>query len=194
LDDIFLLSAQEVFIDCGAFDGDTLASFLRHQGSAFAKYIALEPDPLSFQSLQNYVSTLAADVKDKVTLLPVGVGARKETVRFDGAGTLGSAVSASGTIEVECQPLDEILSDCFPSYIKMDIEGVEIDALVGASKIISQHTPILAVCVYHQQNHLWQVPLLVQSLYPDYRLFLRPHEEDGWQLVCYAVPVNRLNH
>jgi FkbM family methyltransferase len=190
--DLFSLLTDEVFVDCGAFDGDTSRSFIKRQGSSFDKFIALEPDPLSFQKLQSYVLTLAADVRDKVTLLQLGVGAKKETVRFDGTGTSASAVSASGTIEVECQPLDEILSDCVPSYIKMDIEGAEPDALVGASQVIGQYAPILAVCVYHQQNHLWQVPLLVQSLYPDYRFFLRPHAEDGWELVCYAVPVNRL--
>jgi hypothetical protein len=77
--------------------------------------------------------------------------------------------------------------------IKMDIEGFELEALEGAREVIEKHQPILSICVYHRQNDLWRIPLFIRSLVKDYRLFLRPHDVDGWQLVCYAVPPNRLH-
>jgi len=48
--------------------------------------------------------------------------------------------------------------------------------------------PIVAVCVYHRQDHLWRIPLMLRELSDEYEFFLRPHNEEGWDLVCYAVP------
>ena len=74
----------------------------------------------------------------------------------------------------------------------MDIEGAEPDAIRGASRAIEAEAPILTVCSYHQQDHLWTIPLLIHSIRPDYRFFLRPHLLEVWDLVCYAVPETRL--
>jgi hypothetical protein len=51
---------------------------------------------------------------------------------------------------------------------------------------------LLSICVYHKQDDLWRIPLFIHTLVEDYRLFLRPHDVDGWQLVYYAVPANQL--
>jgi hypothetical protein len=67
-----------------------------------------------------------------------------------------------------------------------------VDALEGARKTIQRHAPILAICVYHRQDHVWRIPLLLRQWRDDYAFFLRPHNEEGWDLVCYAVPRARL--
>jgi hypothetical protein len=74
----------------------------------------------------------------------------------------------------------------------MDIEGSEPDALIGARTIIQQNQPVLAICAYHRQNHLWQIPLLIHAMSEKYRFFLHPHLLEVWDLVCYAIPVERL--
>lgn len=74
----------------------------------------------------------------------------------------------------------------------MDIEGSELDALAGARNIIRKGMPILTICLYHRYDDLWRIPLFINSLAGEYRLFLRPHEIEGWQLVCYAIPSHRL--
>ena len=76
--------------------------------------------------------------------------------------------------------------------IKMDIEGAEYDSLHGASRMIARDKPLLAICVYHTQNDIWRIPLLVHSMLPDHLLFLRAYEGDGFQTVMYAVPQHRL--
>ena len=75
---------------------------------------------------------------------------------------------------------------------EVDIEGFEVDALQGARETIQRQAPVLAVCVYHRQDHLWRIPLLLSSLRDDSAFFLRPHNEEGWDLLCYAVPRARL--
>ena len=103
-----------------------------------------------------------------------------------------SSISSNGTIEVNVAPLDELLQSVSPSYIKMDIEGAEPEALEGAAGIIRKNLPILAISVYHHFDHLWRLPLLIQSLSQRYRFFLRPHGVEAFDLVCYAVPTGRL--
>jgi hypothetical protein len=95
-------------------------------------------------------------------------------------------------VEVRCAPLDEVLEGVDVTFLKMDIEGAEPDALAGAAKLIARCRPVLAICVYHRQDHLWTIPLWIKRLVPEYRLYLRPHHEECWDLVCYAVPPERM--
>ncbi len=190
--DLFSLSSDEVFVDCGAFDGDTLKSFLNRRGERFKGFIALEPDPVNFQKLESYVSTLDNRLKNRITLSRLAAAAEQGKLYFEATGTAAATVSATGTLAVDCAPLDEILNGLQPTYIKMDIEGGEPDALLGAQTVIRQTAPILAICVYHRQNHLWQIPLFIQPLSDQYCFFLRSHNEEGWDLVLYAVPRARL--
>ncbi|MBI4454629.1 MAG: FkbM family methyltransferase [Acidobacteria bacterium] len=191
-DDLFHLSADEVFVDCGAYDGDTIRHLLLRQPSFRGKIFCFEPDPRNFQKLERYIRTLKKSLRDRITLWPAAVGMRHETVRFKGTATAASGVSPTGDLKVSFLPLDEVIGDFRPTFIKMDIEGVELEALMGARNTIDQTLPILAICVYHQLDHLWRIPLFMQSVSNQYRFYLRPHNEEGWELVCYAVPEGRL--
>jgi hypothetical protein len=74
----------------------------------------------------------------------------------------------------------------------MDIEGAEAGALRGAQTVLSRHRPILAVSAYHKVTDLWALPLLIESLVDRYAFSLRPEKKAGWDLICYAVPRERL--
>ncbi len=106
-------------------------------------------------------------------------------------GSVSSCLSSQGSYEVQCLPLAELTDETPPTYVKMDIEGAEIAALSGARELIAEHTPVLAACVYHEQVHLWRIPLLMHSISDSYRFFMRRHGE-FFDVVCYAVPPNRL--
>ena len=190
--DLVSILPDEIFIDCGAYDGDTVKSLLSTQGAYSGKIIAFEPDPANFKQLEQYVLKLPQGIKERVSVYPFAVGARKSKVRFEASGTEASAVG-SGDLEVDCVALDEVLGKNKPTYIKMDIEGSELDALIGAKNIIRKNLPILAICSYHRQDHLWRIPALIHSYADEYRFFLRPHLLEVWDLVCYAIPLNRLD-
>ncbi|MEH1841235.1 MAG: FkbM family methyltransferase [Nostoc sp.] len=191
--DIYMSLLNEIFVDCGAFDGDTIRRFLTQREYLFDKIIGLEPDPFSFKKLQTYVSTIPENFRNKVTLLQAAVGARQEKLKFQAMSSLGSGVSNTGTVEVDCVALDDVLNDCVPTLIKMDLEGFELSALTGASQIIENASAVLAITIYHCQDHLWRIPLFIHSLSNDYHFFLKPHAEEFWDVSCYAVPVTRLN-
>jgi FkbM family methyltransferase len=194
-DDLFEILGDEVFIDCGAFDGDTIRSFVKRRGESFGFIESFEPDPANFKLLERDVARLPEPIHRKVRVHPNAVGARTETVHFTAQGDEASCVgngNGTGTVEVACVDLDHFLAGSVPTYIKMDIEGYESEGLEGASQIIRRHAPALAICVYHRQDHVWRLPLQMRALSDEYSLFLRPHLLATWDLVCYAVPRSRL--
>jgi len=185
------LRADETFVDCGAFDGDTVESFLAATNSSFARIFAFEPDPANFTKMSRYLDGLKPSLSDRIVTRRSAVGAEDGIVRFAADGTDGAAVREDGDLDVECVALDDVLRNEAPSYMKMDIEGAELDALSGSRWLISNRAPVLAVCAYHRQSDLWRIPLLIQSFNPNYRFYLRPYHREGWDLVCYAVPPGR---
>lgn len=188
---IYQLSYDEVFVDCGAFDGDSIRTFIQRRNDVFKAIIGVEADPGNFARLKDYVSTLSEDMREKIWVLQNAVGTLRETAFFDASGTLDSAFG-SGSFQVEVIPLDEAFSDLVPTLIKMDIEGAELDALKGAENIIKQHAPVLAICAYHRQEDIWKIPLYLHGIQPQYKFFFRRYSTDCWEQVCYAVPKNRL--
>jgi FkbM family methyltransferase len=182
---------DEVFVDAGAYDGDTIRTLLARTPGQGSEVIAFEPDPLNFAKLNRYVDTLPEEVKRRIELHSMGLGSKHETVFFEGSGTSAATVASSG-VQVAIAPLDELIGDRRITYLKMDIEGAELDALQGARNCIQRNTPLLTVCSYHKQDHLWRIPLLIHSICDRYRFFLRPHLLEVWDLVCYAVPEHRL--
>ena len=185
--------AHEVYVDCGAFTGDTIEQFLAAREGKFQRIIAIEPDAASRRALLDRIETWRRAGVGPMRVEPYAAGFQRGTVRFDATGTVGSSVG-SGADTVDVAPLDEILAEWKPSYIKFDVEGAEHDALVGGSTTIRLNMPVLAVSLYHKPEDLWDLPLLIRSLGPGYRLYLRRYSDERWETVCYAVPIERLMH
>jgi FkbM family methyltransferase len=189
--DLFELGEDEVFVDCGAFDGDSLASFLEATSGSFEAVVAFEPDPDAWIDLQSYVRAQSPAARNRIRLEQKALGATTGTVQFDGGGTPGSRISESGDLLVDRVALDDVLRHVAPTFIKMDIEGAEEAALLGAANAIRDHRPILAICVYHLQSDIHRIPNLIAGLTADYHLYLR-RQGDAGDLVCFAVPSERL--
>lgn len=191
LDGVFELEPKDIFVDCGAFDGDTIRSLV-DQKREFGRIEAIEADSHSFARLAAYVVTLDAEVHNKIRLHHCAVGSRHGAVRFEDTGKVDSKISDLGPIVVDMVPLDVMFASKPVSMIKMDIEGGEFDALLGAQRVIQRDRPILAICVYHCQEDIWRLPLLMRRLCPDYRMYLRSYRGDGIQTVVFAVPPERV--
>jgi FkbM family methyltransferase len=189
--DIFVPVPQEVFVDCGAFDGDTVRTFITNWRDGFRSIFALEPDPASYRKLADFVQGLPRQLATRIDVLQVAVGEEPGQVRFRADGTMGAAIADDGNVIVACRTLDEMFEREPITYVKMDIEGEELHALRGARRLVSRCRPVLAVCLYHEPDHLWSIPQYLQRELTDYAFFLRPHKPDGWDLILYAVPRER---
>jgi hypothetical protein len=94
-------------------------------------------------------------------------------------------------MQVEARRLDEVLHDKTATFVKMDIEGGEPDAIQGAAQLIARARPVLAVCVYHRQAHIYSIPNQVRSIVDGYKYFIRRYGDEFGDIVCYAVPEER---
>jgi FkbM family methyltransferase len=188
-----LLSAlpEEVFVDCGSFDGESTRDFNRHWRGQFRHVFAFEPDPLNHQALSTNLDAMG--IGSRATVMPFAIGDSNGRVSFACDGSVTSHVTTEkGGDMIECRRLDDIEWSMTPTYIKMDIEGAEPEALAGASELLRRHHPVLAICTYHRSEHLWQIPNLIRSISPRYHLFLRRYAEECWEGVCYGIPDHRL--
>jgi FkbM family methyltransferase len=190
--DLISLREDEVFVDCGAFDGDTIADFVQQTVGRFQRVVAFEPDPLTYLKLQQRVRSMEPEIGEKIELRREATGRKPELSSIEATGTMMSTVG-SGSSVIQVNDLDSALACIDPTYIKFDIEGFEPEALMGASHLLARTRPILALSIYHLQDHLWKIPLLLASLLgAEYRFFLRPHGAEAWDLVCYAIPTERI--
>jgi FkbM family methyltransferase len=186
--DIVRLSEDEVFVDGGAFDGDTLVDFLGRVGERFAHYHAFEPDAANRVRLMGRLEGLPAAVREKITIHPLALHAESATLSFTDQGGPTSHVGTGGNTSVRGERLDAILAVQRLSFLKLDVEGAERAALAGAKASIIQHRPQVAACVYHEPNDLWEIPQRLAALLPNSRFYLRQHGFDGWETVVYVVP------
>lgn len=175
------------FVDCGAFDGDTLLNFQK-SNILLEAVSAFEPDENNFRKLAQFVNANESYFPS-VNLWPCGVSSSTRQMTFDTGQGEASAVSSGGSSMVQCVSLDETIPNFMPNLIKMDIEGAEPDALLGARNLIQKSHPGLAISIYHRPEHLWQIPLLVENIAKgQYRYYLRSHAFNDFDVVLYAVP------
>ena len=175
---------MRVFVDCGAFDGDTLRA-LSAAGRKMHDYFAFEPQQELGARIRASAEALAIP---RAMIVPCGISSKVQQIRFSTAEEGKSAVKrdAAGENVIQCTALDTMLAGTPPTFIKMDIEGMEIEALRGAEKLIREHHPQLAICVYHDMSHIWRIPLLLREFYGGYRFYLRNYQYMGLETVVYA--------
>lgn len=182
--DVVSSFSGKTFVDCGAFDGDTLFRFHKKPLFNCDVYYAIEP------SCQNYAGLVELiDTHDIAYAkhLNIGVWDRKEELVFSEKGLAGDSISDNGNMRVCVDSIDNIVNIENVGFIKLDVEGSEEKALIGAQKTIGTSQPILAFSVYHKLEDLWSLPLFVKRMFPWYKLYLRHHSLYGDDTVCYAI-------
>ena len=186
-DDIKLQKGYANFIDCGAYTGDTLDALPVHVEKV-NKIVAFEPDPENFKRLEANIAQSKSSLAESISLYPNGLWSSSQILFFDHAQGHNGHLSCSGSrTALKFVALDEVLLNWDPTFIKMDIEGAEVEAIKGAANIIRRYKPDLAISVYHEIGHLWQIPLLLSEINRDYRYYLRAHEHFNQEIVLYAV-------
>ena len=159
---------EEHFMDLGAYTGDTIAEFIGHAG-AWRRITALEPDPVTFAKLEKNTAALHDCI-----LYRLGAYSRYARLPFAGGAGRGSHLAEAGAM-TELDSVDNILCGQAVSLIKMDVEGMEAEAIAGMERTLRRWRPRLLVSAYHRSEDLWRLPLAVLALRPDYKVYLRHH-------------------
>lgn len=179
--DILHLSNDEVIVDLGAYDGDTIREFLSVTDGKYKKIIAFEPDEKNFRKLVNKTEGL-----ESIDYYNLGAWDKKETLYFAEKGGRNSRKDSNG-IPVEFDSVDNIVKDDV-TFIKMDIEGAEAKALDGAVKTIKKYLPKLYVCAYHRNEDMWLLPEKIKSIDERYNIYFRHHPYiPAWESNFYCV-------
>lgn len=179
--DVFKLGNHEVLVDAGAFNGDSALAFIKAAGG-FDRIYALEIDGNNYLKMVKNLE----EYKEKIEFVNKGVY-KCSTVLGTVGETVGVHIEGNSDREVSVISIDELVGNERVTLIKMDIEGGELDALEGAKKVIAGQAPKLAISAYHYLSDLWNIPLKIKSINPDYKIYMRHHAPTVWDTDCYAI-------
>lgn len=174
------------YIDCGGYTGDTVMLFENDYGIKFEEITVFEPDPNNFKTLLHNIKSISDARKDvKLAVINKAISDTNKQINFSSSASEGSKISIVGNISIEAVSLEQFITKS-NTFIKFDIEGEEIIALKGIENAIKKYKPIMAISAYHNPADLWEIPMLIHSINPDYKIELVLEGTDGMGLVYYA--------
>ncbi|MCL2204078.1 MAG: FkbM family methyltransferase [Defluviitaleaceae bacterium] len=180
--DFIKFDVSEYFVDCGVLDGKSTLDFLQLNPSG--KVIGFEPSPESYKEALFLLNNL--DFK----LINKAVYSKQGEVTFTTNGGMdGHRIMKGGNCTVQATTIDEELINENVTYIKMDIEGAELEALKGARNTIIRCRPKLAISIYHKPEDIVEIPQYLMALLPEYDYYIRKYSHAcKFELVLYAIP------
>jgi FkbM family methyltransferase len=151
-------------------------------------YYAFEPDPTNFAKL----SATGARYPGQFVGVNAGLGATDGIMTFTSGGgvdrTFTNDPVGGAKQDIPVHTIDRFLAEkASPTFIKMDIEAMEPEAMRGAEQTVRASAPTLAICVYHRPEHLWEIPRMVRDWRSDYRLYLRHYSTNMSETVMFAI-------
>lgn len=191
--DLLNIGIEETYVDLGAYNGDTLIEFLNETSMQFTKLYAMEPDGKNYRKLKRRLYMIGSALLEAYN---VGAWDEDTTAAFSlRAGRSSRAVPAEGKTanparfrEVKMMKVDTMLRGGAASYIKIDVEGSEENALRGAAETIASFKPKLNIALYHRNEDMFKLPLLVNEMNKKYKLYMRHHPYiPDWDTNLYCV-------
>lgn len=166
--DIIKPSADEIYIDLGAYNGDTVQEFISCAGG-YRQIFAVEPDRKNFKKLRKNTENL-----ENISLFNAAAWNNSNSVKFSSKHGRQSSVDNDGEL-LQSLSVDDLMKtyNFIPTVIKMDIEGAEAEALKGAETAIRKFSPSLMISIYHRNEDIFKLPLIIRNLNPDYKFFIR---------------------
>lgn len=193
--DVLNFEDGEVFIDGGAYNGDSADSFITAcdaKGVTYESIHCFEPDQNNYQELLKYSSA-----KRNVVCYHSGLWNETGEIKFvssDQTESYGARIQESSAasqgiadVTINTSTIDDYFGDKRATLIKMDIEGAEYEALEGAAMTMEKYAPKLAISVYHKIDDIYRIPLLIKSIQPGYKFYLRHLSNYFDDTILFAV-------
>ena len=181
--EIITLSCDEVFVDGGMYVGDTAEQFFKCVNGKYTHYYGFEPD-----AENSHIARKSLQGKSNITIIEKGLWSNETQLCFSGSLESSSRLDNCGNNVVGVTSLDTYFNDKTPpTFIKMDIEGAELEALKGSRNLIIGNKPKLAICAYHKPEDIYTLPALIKTYRDDYKFFLRHYTDSIYETVLYAI-------
>lgn len=175
-----VLRDDETFLDCGSYDGRVSLKFAINRSFNYRRIVMVEPDS------KNRVGGWRGSRDDVLDCALAEIKCRRP---FFGGFGFASKIGWHGRDLVDCKRVDDL--DVAPTFIKLHLEGGELDALAGARETVAKYRPIIAATVYHDSSGIWATMDWMMSTFHDYQFLFRNHCWCGSGAVVYAIPVER---
>ena len=180
----FVNRGDEYFVDAGAYVGDGVEKFIWANNGGFKHIYAFEPGNQQFDALVKrklrLLNEWALDEND-ITLVNAGLGEHESfaTININKGHLLGANLTVNATDEdgsgIQVFSLDDFIKDNKVTFIKADIEGMEMEMLKGAIKTIEKNQPKMALSVYHKPDDLFVIIDFILKINKEYRIEIRHH-------------------
>lgn len=183
---MFQAEGLEGFVDGGAYDGMTMKEFLhwckgKYDG-AYMFELNEDMEPVCFSN---------TGIDDRLKFIAKGLWSNDTSLSFcntqNSSNIEETSENNTGKDMIQVCAIDSELKNRKITYIKLDVEGSELEALHGSADTIRSQKPKLAVCVYHKLSDMVEVMRYLLSLNPDYKFYLRHYSACEWETVLYAA-------
>jgi FkbM family methyltransferase len=173
--DLIKCDENEVFVDCGAFDGDSILMFIKQYGGKYKSIYGYELTPATYkEALENTMG------HERIYLRNAGISDKNGTMSFyDISIPAGNRLSEGGNAIGNIVKMDDDIHEDI-TFIKMDIEGAEVAAILGAAEHIKRSKPKLAISLYHKLSDLIIIPKLIHQLVPEYKFYFQHRPTPGF--------------
>lgn len=181
---ILNLSENESYVDLGAYNGDTIDEFLHYTNGNYKRIIAFEPNAKNFEKLKLHCKGMA-----NVSLWQLGSYSKNTELIFNNKAGRNSAIADKG-VATKVATVDTILCGMAAGYIKADVEGADMETLIGMQKTMENCKPKLNFSAYHRFEDIFRLALYIHSVNPDYKIFSPPppiHSGMGYEFILYII-------
>jgi len=190
----FVNVGTDSFVDAGAYVGDTIERFIWAHNGIFSQIYAFEPAEPQYKALLARTKRLAAEwavAESTITCVQAGLADEdKEMVlplnpRMLQTTSFSTLQDMEGT-KVRLCSLDSYLAGRPATFIKADIEGMEMAMLRGARETIGKFKPKLALSIYHEPSDIYEIAEYVRRIVPEYTMAVRHHSPLLMDSVLYC--------
>ena len=180
LDEFWLPKLDEVFIDGGGYTGDTIEEFIRWTHGKYKRIYSYEPEEDKYHLIKYNLCTYAGN--ENIRVFNAGLWSERTVLGFElGDETISGRIVDNSNYKINTITIDESVDEPV-TFIKLDIEGAEVEAIKGGRKHIMDDKPKLAIAIYHRLNDLWEIPMLLHEMVPEYKFYIR---HSGFR--CYGT-------
>ncbi len=178
---IVSLKKHEVFVDAGAYKGETTLRFIKKIKKRYKKIYLFEPDRRLLLMAKGKLKKYKG-----IKYIPQGLFSRDAVFRFFSGRRPDNCINKNGNAKIPVVAVDRFINEKI-TFIKLDIEGVEKEAMAGAKNHIKNESPKLAVAAYHRPSDIWEIPEVIFSINPNYKIYLRNYSTNLFEKIIYGV-------
>lgn len=180
---------KEIFVDCGAYTGDTILQYARFTEENYKKIYAFEPNKECLGDLDKNIKSL-----HDIEIIKKGTWNQSTVLKFKRDKEISHITDVDDGSSIEVTTIDnELKSEDRVTFIKMDIEGSELESLQGTTKILMRDMPKLAICCYHKKNDIIDLFHFIKNLETfgsKYKIYMRHHSNSSCETILYGIPEN----